>query len=371
MKTFFDFIYPLNICWIIDEEKFSIPHIIIGKDDNREFSQKLRSVLDKISLRSLEYAQEVLKLRDKHGEDFYKSSHMVALLVKFPFLVMDNDYYFLLAPHLLLRKIEFSILSSFIEDREKGVKLEALTGPLGDSFEKHCAGMLKRVFPDHKSSFLLPEVLYNYIDKETGEEVCDVIINDPKYCFVFEEKYKLVNLAALDVSIAEVDEIQKWLDINFFHSGGKYVDGKKYRKGALVQLDIATQRILDNVLGYEPENIIPVIVLNEEVIFQKPLLQLLEMGINENKLFRNDKIKPILFISECELDYLTSLDFEKSDWNFKKLLKERSINNSGRSLNWITISKKLGLKSQKTNDKKKIHDKIFDKVFRQMKDQGY
>lgn len=357
-KTLNSLLFAINVPWILNKEKNT--NVIIDENFARgnRISDEVKKVLKRLSLTQVDFALRVQALKVS-GESYYKSSPILALFTQYPFIEIQSGSHLLLAPHLILRTIELSVRSAFIDAKHKPI--EDIYGPLGEEFERYSSQLLARKLSAAAGNLIATGLEHNPADDEKNE-ITDSIIESPDGSIIIESKYRPPAIAALNIADARTTEIEKWVSHSFTLIPS---EGKKQnrRPGALWQLREAALKLNLGARGFLPRNIVPVIVISEEVLFTQNLYFILDREIQEKRIFDGiGNIRPFLIISIGELELLTSMELGGTKWTLFKIFLEKSSNAGARQMNWVKFIQMLSLKYSRPADETATFDLLFEEA---------
>jgi hypothetical protein len=353
----------INVCWMQIKKFDQDPRISPASIKEDNLREQLVILMDRLSLDMAGYAKTISEIKNKRGELFFLHVDASKTLVRYPFLKNSSGAFLLLGPHLLLRRIELAVVTAFIDKRDRdNMPVQTLYGPLGDAFEKHCHYLFRRKIPHSKD---IPSLYVENPKLDSGNELCDALIEDPDCFVIFEIKYRPPSTDAINPLDSSYKELKRWLNATFLKSREECKQDRESGQtpGALVQLDEAACNLAMGKWRIKPRVIIPVVVLSEAIISSLPLYFYLDKKSEERGLFRNaEGVQPFLIISEDELSYLTSMNATNCRFAFHQLFKEKSTAEGARITSWSHFADVVKLKWEPPKDQEEDFNQIIEET---------
>ncbi len=355
-ETLIRLLFPLNVPWLTVKD-FTKIALVERSFFNGNFAEKdMLPLLKKMSLPFLEYNKQLLSFKNSLGENYFKSSRVLSVLTKYPFIEIADEAFLLLAPHLILRSVELSVQGAFVD---AGHRIESLYGPLGEAFERYANNLFARKIKPSSGS-LSTGLVFNPKNSD-GVEICDALLESPEGTVIVESKFKPPSLAAIDLSVEDSEKIRDWVRVSFTIT---HEEAKKSnrRKGALWQLRDAAIKLNNKELGYVPKLITPVIILSEEILFTNSLYFILDKEIERLKIFEGiQNLTPVLVLSIGELESITSRELTP-DWPLFRVFQEKSMKSGARKTSLIKYLEIIKLEYKRPDDEKKAFDFLFEEA---------
>lgn len=353
-------VLPLNHFWLSNENFKTNALFKTAAIMAPALRAKMTAVLNGLSLEPAAYTERVAALKSRLNERFLRSADVLALLVQRPALRLAEGEFLLVAPQLLLRKIELAMYSAFIDKRDKDeVPFETLGSPLGHAFERYAMGLLAGRINSAVSEVILPLFMANPL-KANGEEIADGIIEDPIACIVFEAKHRPLSLRALDMSDDSTQEFERWLERTFF-ARATGSGRSRQRNGALWQLHEAAAELLRRPQAQRPRLIVPVVVLSEDVVSTIPLYTLFDKEIATRGIFADmPEVRPFLFASVEDLEHLSTMDLPAEYPTIQSIFKRKATHPGARDMTWGRFLDEIGCR----HNPKRLSDAGGDELVR-------
>lgn len=353
-------IFPLNVNWMLSNEKNYNVLNELSKIESASGRARMSSILPRLSLTLDAYREKMQNAYKLRGERFFLSAEAIRALVSTPFASFNEDTFLLLAPHLLIRKMDLCATSA----KPKGAKVDEFYSYFGHAFELHCSRLLERVSErqTQKNSIITGNLLLNPPGKD-GNEITDAITLDDRYCALLEMKNRPANFSKHLDPLNDTDQLKKWL-YEVFVAEKNSANG--IRAGALRQLASAARKVTNGELGQKVAHIVPVVVIPDEMITEHMLYQHLDPIVERLEIFKGlELVRPYLIISVDSLEYLTSMKIPDKNWTLQRILHEKSVAEGAREMNWSKFLEEIKLKYVRHEEEEQALDKVVDDAIKQ------
>lgn len=312
----------------------------------------LEQFLKKNSLTLEQLHDQVLSEQRNSRTGYYKSKTFMKNLVRFPFVNLGDGRFMIVSPSTLVRHIELSVLTAFLEGKSKETPVQTLLDPLGKAFEQYCGELLARVYTP--STETISSAFEISPKGQNKDEITDVLLHTQECSILFECKHKQPPLDALDLDDTESPILSNWVKKVLLE------ERKGRPPGALVQLSKGIDKLEKGERQFPPKTSIPIVVLKDDFVFTQAWYSMIDPLVNTNpSLLKSKSTKPYLIMSASDLDYLTSLDFYSRNTSLNDVIFLKSTNADFRNMSWQNFLRdEMKLKAKVTLDSKQAFNDL-------------
>ena len=346
----------LHSSWLVSE-KGAPPGFAV---EASEADSGLVAVLRRLALSAPAYEARLKSAVDSEDPLSVRRSVLRRTLSRFPFLMLEDQTFVLLGPHLLLRQMDLAIEQAYIEAKPRNENPNEFYGALGDAAEDYALSLLKLCVSRSRG---VNEGMAVRPPADSG--LSDFLIVNPDFAIVFEVKNRKPPLTCFEPTQESHDEFASWLDRNYFASKLE-VQGTGERPGAIEQLSRACGLLLSRGYdGVKPKRVYPVVINPQYMVFSYNFNSIADEVVREKGFFGGDKrVAPLAALGLGSLELLSGCDFGSD--GFSSILRLKADDASARQTTWPVVLNRRSVRSEIAEPFARTLEEAFDHCAREV-----